>query len=81
MSPIKFGENGLLISQNLSHTNLGLCFQRDATWTFHVQLIHEKATVKLRGKHYSRFILHSLDLLWKIQMLSGTVALKKTLNC
>ena len=28
--PIKFRENGPLISQNISHTHLGLHFQRDA---------------------------------------------------
>ena len=49
-------------------------------WTLHVQSIHGKATkrlfseclsIRLRGKHLSRFILHLLDLLWNIQMLSG----------
>ena len=45
--PIKFGGNGPLISQNISHTHLGLYFQRDPMSTLHVQLIHEKATKKL----------------------------------
>ena len=45
--PIKFGENGPVISQNISHTHLGLHFQRNAMWTLRIQSIHEKTTTRL----------------------------------
>ena len=43
--PIKYGENGPLISQNISHTHLGLHFQRDAMWTLYM---YNRFTKKLQ---------------------------------
>ena len=35
------------MSKYISYPPRTICFQRDATWTLHVQLIHERATKRL----------------------------------
>lgn len=44
---IHFGFNGSLINESITHYHLGLVFQSDATWSFHINDIYEKACSSL----------------------------------